>query len=285
MFEKLIGNDQIKESLEEAINSNNISHSYIFTGIQGIGKRLFAREYAKSIMCIDSGKCNEKCDSCVKFDSNSNTDFQEIEPDGKSIKIEQIRKMQEHISKKPIISNRKVYIINDAEQMTEEAQNCLLKTLEEPPQYAVIILIASNENKLLATIKSRCVTIKFNRISDGELKKKLNYLTEEQLELLDGSFSNIETLEKRQQEYQNAIDLVKKIKEGELKDVLASSEILLNDKENILEMLNYINIVLLKKKIIEPVKYVEKAKRKILANNNIEMCIDYLLINSWKSVH
>lgn len=285
MFEKLIGNDQIKESLEEAINSNNISHSYIFTGIQGIGKRLFAREYAKNIMCINSGKCNEECDSCLKFNSNSNTDFQEIEPDGKSIKIEQIRKMQEHISKKPIISNRKVYIINDAEQMTEEAQNCLLKTLEEPPQYAVIILIASNENKLLATIKSRCVTIKFNRISDGELKKKLNYLTEEQLELLDGSFSNIETLEKRQQEYQNAIDLVKKIKEGELKDVLASSEILLNDKENILEMLNYINIVLLKKKIIEPVKYVEKAKRKILANNNIEMCIDYLLINSWKSVH
>ena len=177
MFEKLIGNDQIKESLEEAINSNNISHSYIFTGIQGIGKRLFAREYAKNIMCINSGKCNEECDSCLKFNSNSNTDFQEIEPDGKSIKIEQIRKMQEHVSKKPIISNRKVYIINDAEQMTEEAQNCLLKTLEEPPQYAVIILIASNENKLLATIKSRCVTIKFNRISDGELKKKLNYLT------------------------------------------------------------------------------------------------------------
>lgn len=285
MFEKLIGNEQVKESLEESINSDSISHSYIFTGIQGIGKKLFAKEYAKNIMCIENGKCKDNCDSCIKFNANSNTDFQEIEPDGKSIKIEQIRKMQEHISKKPIISSRKVYIINEAEQMTEESQNCLLKTLEEPPKYAVIILITSNENKLLATIKSRCITIKFNKISNEELRKKYNFLTEEQLELLDGSLSNIETLEKKQQEYHNVVELVSKIKDGELKDVLSYSEIFLNDKENVLEMLNYINIVLLKKNIIEPVKYVEKAKRKIIANNNLEMCIDYFLINSWKSVH
>ena len=89
--------------------------------------------------------------------------------DGKSIKIEQIRYMQEKIAEKPIASNKKVYIINNSDTMTKEAQNCLLKTLEEPPEYAVIILVLANENNMLNTIKSRCTKIMFNPLSKEEI--------------------------------------------------------------------------------------------------------------------
>ena len=133
MFNKIVGNDKIKEYLKLSIKNENIPHSYMFIGKSGIGKKLFAREYAKQIMCLN--KCYEheedKCESCLKFDTNSNPDYMEIYPDGKTLKIDQIRKMQEKIAEKPIISNKKVYVIDDSDLMNEESQNCLLKTLED----------------------------------------------------------------------------------------------------------------------------------------------------------
>lgn len=100
--------------------------------------------------------------------------------DGKSIKIEQIRYMQEKIAEKPIASNKKVYIINNSDTMTKEAQNCLLKTLEEPPEYAVIILVLANENNMLNTIKSRCTKIMFNPLSKEEI---IHYFNSNGLEI------------------------------------------------------------------------------------------------------
>ena len=143
-FEKIIGNDKVKAFLNKQIEENHILHSYLFVGIDGIGKTLFAKEYAKKILCIDK-KETEDCISCIKWNSNNHPDFYQIEPENRTIKIEQIRAMQERISEKPITSSRKVYLIIDSDTMTKEAQNCLLKTLEEPPEYASIILIASNE--------------------------------------------------------------------------------------------------------------------------------------------
>ena len=109
-------------------------------------------------------ECNH-CKSCVEFDGGNNPDFVYIEPDGKVIKIEQIRELQTKVIEKPVNSNKKVYVINDADLMTKEAQNCLLKTLEEPPEYIVIILIVNNESKVLTTIKSRCMKIYFEKIN------------------------------------------------------------------------------------------------------------------------
>ena len=166
LFEKIIGNDKIKEILKKSIETKRTSHSYMFIGIDGIGKQLFAKEFAKEILCLEETKsekhtyCN-KCKSCIEFDTNNNPDYKiiDIEQDEKSIKINQIREMQIKISEKPIISHNKVYIINNADTMTIEAQNCLLKTLEEPPEYVTIILIGSDENSFLTTIKSRCTKI------------------------------------------------------------------------------------------------------------------------------
>jgi len=169
-FENIVGNTKIKQELKNVANSNAVSHSYLFVGEEGIGKKQIAREFAKMILCLSQEKenCNQ-CDSCIKFISNNNPDFIEISEDGNSIKIAQIRELQEKIYQKPIVSSKKVVIIDNSEKMTEEAQNSLLKTLEEPPEYIVIILITSNENKLLNTIKSRCLKLSFVNIDSKEM--------------------------------------------------------------------------------------------------------------------
>ena len=164
MFDSIIGNNKIKQLLINSVQNDKTSHSYLFVGIDGIGKKMVATEFAKMLLCLNETRYCNKCKSCIEFDSNNNPDFLCIEPDGNSIKIEQIRYLQKKIQEKPIISNKKVYIINDADKMTVEAQNCLLKTLEEPPEYATIVLIGSNENAFLTTIKSRCMIIHFNKI-------------------------------------------------------------------------------------------------------------------------
>lgn len=157
-FENIIGNNSVKKLLSHSIDSNNILHSYMFIGPNGIGKCLFAKEFAK--MVLDN-----------TIDIYNHPDFMLIEPeDGKNIKIEQVRYLQQKISEKPIGGSKKIYIINDSDSMTKEAQNCLLKTLEEPPSYAIIVLIVSNENKILTTIKSRCTKVSFQPLSIDEVK-------------------------------------------------------------------------------------------------------------------
>ncbi len=171
-FDNVIGNDKNKVFLNKIFNSNNIVHSYMFEGIEGIGKSIFARSFAQMLLCIGKSKTEcRTCKSCIEFENNNNPDCIQINPDGKAIKIEQIRQMQEKILEKPIVSDKKVYIIDDADLMTKEAQNCLLKTLEEPPKFVIIILVVSNESKILNTIKSRCMKIIFEKLKNEELNK------------------------------------------------------------------------------------------------------------------
>ena len=139
MFNNILGNEKIKDVLINAVKLNKVSHSYLFIGPDGIGKKLIAKEFAKMILCTSENKYCNNCKSCIEFDTNNNPDFRIIEPDGNSLKIEQIREFQNKVSEKPIISDRKVYIINNSDKMTQEAQNCLLKTLEEPPEFVTII--------------------------------------------------------------------------------------------------------------------------------------------------
>ena len=200
MFDKILGNDKIKSQLKQAVDLRKTSHSYLFLGTSGIGKKMIAKEFSKMILCESEEKYCNHCKSCIEFDSNNNPDFSLIEPDGTSIKIEQIRQIQKKIIEAPIISKNKVYIIDDANLMTTEAQNCLLKTLEEPPEFVTIILIGSKESSFLSTIKSRCTIIKFQEIENEEIKKYLsinygiNNISEEMLEIFGGSIGKAEDL-------------------------------------------------------------------------------------------
>ena len=157
-FDNIIGQDFAKKYLTNSINKNKINHAYMFEGIDGIGKKKFSQELSKILLETDN--------------VDNSPDYINIHPDGNSIKIAQIRKLQTDIIIKPH-KKYKIYIINQADSMTVEAQNALLKTLEEPPEYAIIILITSNKGALLDTIKSRCEIIKFLPISILDLNKYL----------------------------------------------------------------------------------------------------------------
>ena len=140
-FKDIIGNNEAKKYLTQSIKNKNISHAYMFIGEEGIGKKLIALEFAKTIMCESNLiEACEKCKSCKIFNSMNHPDFFMIEPEGSNIKIEQIRSIKSKIYEKPIVSSKKVYIINDSQKMTLESQNSLLKILEEPPEYIIIIL-------------------------------------------------------------------------------------------------------------------------------------------------
>lgn len=299
-FNNIIGNDNVKNILSKSLNNNTILHSYMFVGEQGIGKKLFAKEFAKMILCenFDLQECNN-CKSCIEFLGGNNPDFSYIEPDGKVIKIEQIRAMQTKIIEKPVNSNKKVYIINDADVMTKEAQNCLLKTLEEPPEYIVIILIVSNENKMLTTIKSRCMKINFDKISDRKITKFLNEncnienINDNILKMCDGSIGKCLSIKDKIGDYRE-IEKIFDNFNGSIINVLNSSEILYKNKENINEYLDYINVILYEyskknyrnsMRYINSIKIVENTKQRLLSNSNFDMCIDYLLFNIWEEIN
>lgn len=288
MFENLVGNEKVKEYLNSTIENKNISHSFIFVGKPGIGKKQFAHQYAEMIMCLQDGKCDGnsvKCDSCIKFEGNANPDYAEITPDGKTLKIEQIRNLQARIVEKPITSRRKVYVIDDADLMSEESQNCLLKTLEEPPEYAVIILIVSNESRILPTIKSRCVIIKFQPLTSKEIKQVKPELADDLIQLLEGSLLNAENIEQKKEQYAQLSNLVNVLENKQLVEVFNSADLLYKGKDDIITLLEYLNLIFFSRNEINAIPIIEKTKKKILANNNYDMTIDYCLMNIWDELH
>lgn len=296
MFDKIIGNDKIKEMLYKSVKDKKTSHSYLFVGIEGIGKKEIAKEFAKMLLCISDNKYCNTCKSCIEFDSNNNPDFLYIEPEGNSVKIEQIRYIQRKIQEKPIISNKKVYIINDADKMTTEAQNCLLKTLEEPPEYSTIILIGSNENMFLSTIKSRCMIIHFSKIEDEKIRKyleekyELKDISTNMLEIFQGSIGKAILLKDKKEQYEKIELIIKSISQKSIIDILNMSEILYKSKEEIFDILEYINVILIKLaktdyEYIKCINIVEETKTRLKQNANYDMSIDNMLFNMWEDVN
>lgn len=295
-FENIIGNEKNKEILNNTIKLKSVAHSYMFVGQEGIGKQKFAIEFAKMILCLNENKENcSNCEACIKFNSSNHPDFIKIEPDGNFIKIAQMREMQEGIYKKPILSNNKVFIINNADRMTEEAQNSLLKTLEEPPEYVTIILIVSNENMMLNTIKSRCLKVYFNNISNTEMEKYIREkdlnleINNNMLDMCNGSFSKLEAISENFEKYIEVENLIENIidRKTSIIDIFNQSEFLYKFKENIQELLEYM-IVLLYNKIKENctyvnkysymIKIIEETRKKLKFNSNYDMCIDDMLL-------
>lgn len=296
MFENILGNEKNKKILEKSIELKKTSHSYIFWGTEGIGKNLIAREFAKKLLCLDEHSNNCRCKSCIEFDSNNNPDFSVIEPEEGLVKIDQIREMQRKIVEKPIISNKKVYIINDADTMKTEAQNCLLKTLEEPPEYVTIVLICSNENNLLSTIKSRCTRMHFESIETEEIKKYLkeNYpqenINENIIDLAQGSIAKAIKLKENQNLYENLEKILIELPKKDLIDIIQMSEEIYKSKEEINSILEYMNVLALKlsKKNINYIKCIEtieETKKRLKANSNYDMCIDNMLFNIWEEIN
>lgn len=292
MFSNILGNENNKKILETSIKTGNISHSYMFIGKDGIGKFMFAKEFAKAILCIGEEKPCNQCEACISFNGENNPDITIIDEEEKSIKTETIKEMVKGVYEKPIKSSKKVYIINDSQKMTKEAQNSLLKTLEEPPEYVVIILITENENLLLNTIKSRCTKIKFNSLSNNQIRQILNEsnLSETVLELAEGSASKALTAQGKEEIFNSIKETFSNLEKINIIDLLNKKDVIFKDKESIEEILNYLNIILFNKtkentKYINCISIVEETKDRLKKNSNYDMSIDNLLLKIWEAVN
>ena len=175
-FADIVGQEQLKEHLQNAIAMNKVSHAYIINGERNAGKEFIARVFAMALQCEkkEAEPCGE-CHSCKQALSNNQPDIIYISHEKpNTIGVEDIRaQINNDIVIKPYSSPRKIYIVNEGEKMTPQAQNALLKTLEEPPEYAVIVILTTNVEALLPTVLSRCVVLNMKPVSDALVKKYL----------------------------------------------------------------------------------------------------------------
>ena len=192
-FKEIFCQDRAIEILQRAFASGKWAHAYIFAGFEGVGKFKTAREWARLLLCkkpvIENGVADGcgSCESCRLLETGTNPDFthiykelREFTEEGKGkpppvdLPIDVIREfLIAKVSTKPTLSQRKVFIVSEAERLNIASQNCLLKVLEEPPEYCCIVLLCTRLEKLLPTTKSRCQTIRFGTIDESRIIEKL----------------------------------------------------------------------------------------------------------------
>jgi len=180
-FGELIGQEPITRTLKNALSSGKPAHAYLFTGPRGTGKTSTARLLAKTINCANP-KDGEPCNSCQQCrEITAGTSFNVIEIDAASNRgIDSIRDLREKVMMPPSTGKYKVYVLDEAHMLTTEAFNALLKTLEEPPSYAIFVLATTDVHKMLPTVLSRCQRFDFKRITTRQIVKHLNFIAEQE---------------------------------------------------------------------------------------------------------
>lgn len=290
MLLEIMGHKEQIEKLKKIVKTDKVANAYIFEGMSGIGKCTVAKEFAKALLCLSEGSrpCNEYI-ACKTFEDSNN--FILLAPEGNVIKVDSIRALKEELMLKPITSDRKVAIINDAECMNEQAQNALLKILEEPPKYVTIILITSNKEKLLYTIKSRCISFQFQPLKEEELRAYFEEpIEKELLEYARGSIGAIvnakenhatEAIAKWVQAFrqESLIELMRDVNE------VREEKYVKDHLQDFLEYLLYLYYKDMKEKKQDTtgaIAIVEETRNHILRNANVDIALDRMVINLWK---
>lgn len=250
-FNNIIGHKKTIKSLQNSIKTNKISHSYLFTGEESIGKKMVALVFAKTLLCKKNliNPCNN-CSSCVKFNTGNHPDFFLIEPDNKYIRKNQIEEIIENTMTKPMESEKKIFIIDDSYKMNKAAQNSFLKTLEEPPKFVNFILISTRSTNLLPTIVSRCEIIKFFPIEKEKIIELLTtkYNKSRESGEFISSFSRgrvgkaieLATSEDFFNKRDKIIEIVDQVVKGDKFKIFHSQDFFKDNKENYEELLDII---------------------------------------------
>ncbi|HOW12832.1 MAG TPA: DNA polymerase III subunit gamma/tau [Candidatus Pacearchaeota archaeon] len=182
-FKEIIGQEHIVKTLSNAISRDMISHAYLFSGPRGSGKTTLARIFAKSINCHNRKEgeyepCN-KCNSCLEIMEGRSMDLIEIDA-ASNRGIDEIREIRDGIKFSPIKEKYKIFILDEAHQLSKEAFNALLKTLEEPPAHAIFILATTEIHKMIPTIISRCQRFDFRKLTMEEIVKRLEFICQKE---------------------------------------------------------------------------------------------------------
>lgn len=181
-FKSVVGQQHITTTLKNAIKNNHLAQAFLFCGPRGVGKTTCARILAKTINCenltADFEACNE-CDSCKAFNQNASFNVHELDAASNN-SVDDIRNLVEQVRYAPQKGNYKIYIIDEVHMLSTQAFNAFLKTLEEPPKYAIFILATTEKHKIIPTILSRCQIFDFNRIQIKDIAEHLKYIASEE---------------------------------------------------------------------------------------------------------
>jgi DNA polymerase III subunit delta' len=253
-FGQIIGHENIIQHLQNAIGSSKVSHAYIFHGEEGMGKKTLAAAFAKTLQCEERGilPC-DRCKSCMQAASGNHPDIIWVTHEKASIGVDDIRlQVNADILVKPYNSAYKIYIIDDAEKLTEQAQNALLKTIEEPPEYAIILLLASNTSVILPTILSRCILLNLKPVDKLKIKEFLmvqhqvpDYMAEVAASFSGGNVGKAikyASSEDFNQIKGDVLHILKYIDDMELYEVISGLKVLTSSKNNIED---YIDLMIL----------------------------------------
>ena len=254
-FKDVVGHKDILKYISSAVENNRVSHAYILNGERGSGKKMLANLFAMTLLCEtgDNEPCG-KCRSCNQAESGNHPDIIRVTHEKpNSISVEDIRtQVNNTVDIKPYQGPYKVYIIPQADMMTPQAQNAILKTIEEPPSYAVFLLLTENAETLLPTINSRCVMLKLRNIKDTLIKKYLM----ENLEIPDykadmctafaqgnmGRAIMLANSDHFNEIREEAVQLLKHISEMELNEIVAAVK---NISVYKLEITDYLDIIMI----------------------------------------
>lgn len=254
-FSDIIGQEQIREHLQNAISGGKVSHAYIINGEKSSGKEFISRVFAMALQCEKGGvePCQE-CRSCRQALSGNQPDIiRLVHEKPNTISVDDVRgQINDDVVIKPYSSPYKVYIVEEAEKMTVQAQNALLKTLEEPPEYVVIMLLTSNMNMLLPTVISRCVVLNMKPVADRLIRKYLmetlqvpDYKAEVCVAFARGNVGKAKALAVSE-EFENvkaeALALLKYIQELELHDIVTDIKKITEYKLDVNDYLDIMSI-------------------------------------------
>lgn len=278
--------DTQRAFLVKAIKQNTLSHSYIFSGLQ---EQSFAVEISKKVLCKQEHTGCDSCSSCLKINSSNHPDLMIISPDGASIKNAQVEAFQEFIYIKPFESEKKIVIFTEMDLMTPRAQNRILKTLEEPPEYALFIFLTNNLEALLETVVSRCQVIQFyhnlesegSEIDQSVLEKAIEFVKSIEFKDVNRVFDFAVYAKEDKQRFLIMINRVAQI----LRDVMIFKEtnnLSLISVENftILDYRNHLEKLSKSFKtetLVDLIFLIDDVEQKLKNNMNFELTIDQLL--------